>query len=296
MAKDTRTARFAQCFLPVITAIPAILAALVLLTYSAWLFKAYRPKWTKPFIIEGKENPDDLGPEPTRPPLSPTYGLLLVSSIGLASQILTIFFPFRDLAEVYPSIAWVSCFAFYALICANGTQAIIVAILVIERPRTAPILLLIPLVGLLASQIVVLSYIRASLTAKSLSLIFAPFAAFSGILVILNMPLRDPAMSSKGISAVYTTSTGELRTPEDNITPLQFMTVSWMAPLIKKGTAKNINEEDVWDLGYEFKHERLHSAFRVLQGTVFRRLLQANGMDVVRTTILALIQLAASMF
>jgi hypothetical protein len=155
--------------------------------------------------------------------------------------------------------------------------------------------LLIPLVGLLAAQLVVLSYIRASLTAKDLSLIFAPFAALSGIFIILNMPLRDPAMPLKGISAVYTTSTGELRTPEDNLTPFQYMTVSWMAPLIKKGITKNINDEDVWDLGYEFKHARLHSAFRLLQGTVFRRLLQANGMDVIRTTTLALIQLAASM-
>jgi len=108
--KDTRTARFAPCFLPVITAIPAVLAALVLLTYSAWLFKAYRPKWTKPFITECKESPDDLGDVPTQPSLSPTYGLLLVSSVGLALQILTIFSPFRDITEVYPSIAWVICF------------------------------------------------------------------------------------------------------------------------------------------------------------------------------------------
>ena len=107
MAKDTRTAQFAPCFLPVITAVPAILAALVLLIYSAWLFKAYRPKWTKPFIVEDKESPDDLGPESTRPSLFLTYGLLLVSSVGLALQILTIFFPFRDLTEVYPSAAWV---------------------------------------------------------------------------------------------------------------------------------------------------------------------------------------------
>lgn len=70
-----------------------------------------------------------------------------------------------------------------------------------------------------------------------------------------------------------------------------------MYPLIKKGKqTDNFNDEDVWDLGWEFKHARLHRAFRVLQGSVTKRLLVANGMDLVRMTVLALIQLIASMF
>lgn len=69
-----------------------------------------------------------------------------------------------------------------------------------------------------------------------------------------------------------------------------------MYPLIKKGALKEgFNDEDVWDLGWEFKHARLHKAFRVLQGSVTKRLLVANGMDLVRMTFLALIQLIASM-
>ena len=86
---------------------PAILAALLLLTYSLRLFKAYRPGWTKPFIVEMKESPCDIKPEPTRRPLFPTYGLLAVSMIGLTLQAVTVFFPFRDFTEIYPSIAWV---------------------------------------------------------------------------------------------------------------------------------------------------------------------------------------------
>ena len=170
-----------------------------------------------------------------------------------------------------------------------------IAIVGIERPRTAPISLLIPLVGLLVAQLVVLSHTRAALNTEDLPLILAPIAALAAICVILNMPLRDPALSIKDISTPFTTSTSELRTPEDNLTPIQFMTVSWMAPLLKKGKTKELEGENVWDLGYEFKHARLHSAFRLLKGTVASRLLQANGIDVVRTTLLQIMQLASSM-
>lgn len=163
-----------------------------------------------------------------------------------------------------------------------------------ERPRTAPISLLIPFFGLLVAQLVVLSHTRSTLTSKDFPLILAPVAALTGIFVILNMPLRDPALPSEKISVPFTAPTGKLRTPEDNLTPFQYMTVSWMAPLVKKGVTKQLDDEDVWDLGYEFKHARLHSAFRLLQGTVTKRLLHANGMDVIRTITLSLIKLAAS--
>jgi hypothetical protein len=69
-----------------------------------------------------------------------------------------------------------------------------------------------------------------------------------------------------------------------------------MAPLISKGMTRKADDEDVWDLGWEFKHARLHSAFRILRGTVTKRLLVANGMDLVRTTTLAFIQLVASKY
>ncbi|KAF2795880.1 ABC bile acid transporter-like protein [Melanomma pulvis-pyrius CBS 109.77] len=199
--------------------------------------------------------------------------------LGLVLQIVTIFLPFRDLMEIYPSIAW----------------GITVAIVVAERPRTAPISLLIPFLGLLVAQLVVLSHTRSTLTFKDFPLIFAPIAALTGIFVILNMPLRDPALPSDNISVPFTASTGKLRTPEDNLTPFQYMTVSWMAPLVKRGTTKQLDDEDVWDLGYEFKHARLHSAFRLLHGTVTKRLLHANGMDVIRTVSLSFVKLAATL-
>lgn len=101
-------------------------------------------------------------------------------------------------------------------------------------------------------------------------------------------------MSTEDISPVYGPPTVKLRTPEDNLTPFQFMTVSWMGPLIKKGMTRKMEDEDVWDLGWEFKHARLHETFRKLEGSVTRRIFVANGMDALRTTSLNLLRLCAS--
>ncbi|KAF2877433.1 P-loop containing nucleoside triphosphate hydrolase protein [Massariosphaeria phaeospora] len=232
-----------------------------------------------PFIKETKEAPDEADEWPLQRGLSATYGLLTVSAVGLTLQIITIFFPYQQLAAIYPSLAW----------------GIAVAVIVVERPRKAPIPLLALFAGLLLAQMVVLSHSQASLAAKDMPLVLAPVAALWGIFMILNMPLRDPNLPDEDISPVFTTPTGKLRTPEDNLTPWQYMTVSWMTPLIKKGVTTQLDDEDVWDLGWEFKHSRLHSKFRILQGSVTRRLLQANGMDLVRTTLLALTQLASTL-
>lgn len=173
-------------------------------------------------------------------------------------------------------------------------QAITLGIVVIERPRTASISLLIIYTGLFVEHLVILSQIRFPLIARDSLLVLATVTAFWNILVILNMPMRDPSLPVDGISQVFTMPTAKFRTPEDNLTPWQYMSVSWMQPLISKGRTRKLEDEDVWDLGYEFKHQRLYSAFRTLQGSVTRRLLIANGMDLVRTTLLALLQLAAS--
>lgn len=140
----------------------------------------------------------------------------------------------------------------------------------------------------------ILSHTQASFAAKDIPLVLAPVAALLGILMILNMPLRDPALPSKDISPVFSTPTVELRTPEDNLTPWQYMAVTWMAPLIQKGVTKEMEDQDVWNLGYEYKHARLHNAFRKLPGSVTRRIFLANGIDLVLTTTLNVVRLAAS--
>ena len=154
--------------------------------------------------------------------------------------------------------------------------------------------LLLPLAALLFAQLAVLSDKGGLQNAKDIPLVLTPVATLLAIFIILNMPLRDPSLPKGDISAPYTPPTVKLRSPEDNLTPWQYMTVTWMTPLIQKGMTRNVDDEDVWDLPYEFKHGRLHSTFRTLRGSVTIRLLQANGLDLIRTTTLALIQLVAS--
>jgi hypothetical protein len=93
--------------MPVITATPTIIAALILLSYSLKIFEAFRPRWTKPFVRETKEKEESLVPEPGQRPITATLILFTITGIGLALQIFTIFFPYRQVIEIYPSIAWV---------------------------------------------------------------------------------------------------------------------------------------------------------------------------------------------
>lgn len=162
---------------------------------------------------------------------------------------------------------------------------------VMERPRTVSLSLLFLLASIALSELAIL---------LSDPIRFEPdlglLLAFVGIVVILNMPFRDPNMPSEDISPVYGPPSGKLRTPEDNLTPFQYMTVSWMGPLIQKGMTRKMEDEDVWDLGWEFKHSRLHETFRKLEGSVTRRIFIANGMDALRTTSLNLLRLCASKF
>lgn len=108
------------------------------------------------------------------------------------------------------------------------------------------------------------------------------------------MPIRDPSLPKEGIGRVGETSSDNLRSPEDDLNLWQFLTVSWMSPLISVGRKRRINEDDVWLLGFEFQHRRLHEKFRHLRGSVLRRLLRANGIDIFILSTISLLQMAAS--
>ena len=135
---------------------------------------------------------------------------------------------------------------------------------------------------------------KPDLQAECVPAIFGLFTALTAIFIILNMPLRKPEMPLKGISTPFSTPTDKLRSPEDNLTLLQFMTFSWLSPLISVGAKRQLNNEDVWDLSYEFQHRYLYDNFRELRGSIVGRLLRANGLDLVITSLLATIETAAS--
>lgn len=126
---------------------------------------------------------------------------------------------------------------------------------------------------------------------NSFAYYLAACAAAAGCTVILSMPLRAPSLPCLDIGVVGQAPSADFRSPEDNLRLWQFLSVSWMAPLMSLGKNRQLNEEDVWFLGFEFQHRRLHEKFRKLQGSVVTRLLQANGIDVFIITLVSIVQM-----
>ena len=115
------------------------------------------------------------------------------------------------------------------------------------------------------------------------------------IAIILGMPMRDPRLDSTGISAPFSTPTSSLRSPEDVFTLWQWLTISWMAPMISEGKRRQLHDEDVWLLPFEFQHTRLHLLFREIKGSVTGRLLRANGPDLFLTAGLGILESVMSL-
>ncbi|KAF8849022.1 ABC transporter-like protein [Acephala macrosclerotiorum] len=278
---DPTNARFTPEALPYISAIPAVISAVILLSFISKVFPkgVLTPKWTQPFVEEPKELGDGLVSKEKPFFGRLTHALFAVSIIGLGLQLLTVFYPTFRLLMVYPAASWV----------------VAALLLAACRPVTTPKSLLALYCTITATQLIVLiDGTFSGLSKNDIPTIFAILTAFTAIGIILIMPLRDPSRPSGEISAPFTAPTSDLRSPEDNMTLWQFMTVSWMKPLIELGNKRQLNDDDVWMLGYEFKHRTLHDSFRELKGSVLRRLLEANGIDLVIMSLLAIIELVAN--
>lgn len=165
----------------------------------------------------------------------------------------------------------------------------------IDRPKTTPFGILAIALSLLATQLALLVDARTSLHVRDIVVSLELLAGFLAVVVILCMPLRNPYLPKDQISSPFGHPTSQLRSPEDDLTLWQFMTVSWMTPLITLGSARQLNEKDVWSLAFEFQHGMLHDSFRELKGSVVRRLIAANGIDLVIISSLAVLESLASM-
>lgn len=244
----------------------------------------FRPSsWFRPFI----EEPIDVAKINLKAAHRRPYAaicLFVLSAVGCAIQLIA---AVQDLPAIAPTILW-------------ALAALTVAI---RRPRTSSILLFVIYVAILALQVVylALNWSLASPSQWTIQSALNSMAAADAVLsltasiVVVNMPLREPALSRLDISGPYATPTKELRSPEDDLTLWQWMTVSWMSPLISTGSKRQLHDEDVWSLGYEFQHHHLHHAFRELKGTVVKRLLRANWIDLVILAVLAILELVANL-
>ena len=175
-------------------------------------------------------------------------------------------------------------------------KAVATILLTVERENTAPLGILTIVGSLSLARLALLVGKRAVIIPADIPWTGGLILAVLATITILNMPLRSPASPSSEICGPYEVPTHDLRSPEDNLTPWQFMTVSWMSSLISIGSARQLNEEDVWSLAFEFQHKALHETFRTLQGSVVRRLLAANGLDLIIIGSLAILECAASKY
>ena len=161
----------------------------------------------------------------------------------------------------------------------------------LKRPRACQIPILVYYVLVTAVEFSLATRPDGSLKFKVAARYTAVIAAIAASTTILFMPFREPSLPSVDISAVGQDPSSDFRTPEDNLRLWQFLTVSWMKPLISAGRSRQLNEDDVWLLGFEFQHSRLHEKFRQLRGSVLGRLLRANGIDVFIISTISTIQL-----
>ncbi|KAL3418857.1 ABC bile acid, partial [Phlyctema vagabunda] len=236
------------------------------------------PVWLGRFVEEPGQQQDELGSEPKRPFGRLLSSLLVVSLCGCGFQILKAFHPAFRFPMVFSAVAWI----------------IAAFVIVVHRPSTTPKSLLVLYLSILISDAINLIDVATKLKQTDILTFLTILMALGAIAIILNMPLRNPLLSKEGISPVFGPPTAILRSPEDSLTLWQYMTVSWMSPLIVLGNQRQLNDEDVWSLSYEFQHRMLHDRFRELTGSVLKRLLVANGVDLVIISLLSIIELIAN--
>lgn len=229
--------------------------------------------WTKPFVEESYSKQVDFQERRSEYPLL----LCILTLVGLGVQAGTVPYSLQCLPLL---VLWIVLFAF----------------LILARPRRSSVFATILSAIIFCVEIFNLYSQRHKQSP-------APYAVLSGVAVLcsfslvaalINMPMRDPKLSRQGISQPFTEPSDKSRSPEDDLTLWQWMTVSWMSPLISIGCARQLNSEDVWKLPYVFQHQHLHQAFRALKGSVVRRLIRANWIDLVILSSIALVELVAN--
>lgn len=272
-------AYFEPCFVPVIAATPAILAAILVLWQALRAAVPWRPRWLQAFV---SEQPDPYVDELLLQAISKTSGYLLIlwalTGLGVALELGGLLARSLQVEGLFQLATWL----------------LMLGILVVRRPRTTPFsVLTILIASTICQSIVMVSHAQATAVDRGIDAAVLTLSVLS-IPLIGMMPLRDPSLPSSSISKPFTEPTSSLRSPEDDMTLWQFMSVSWMTPLIRIGYKRQLEDTDVWSLGYEFQHKLLHDHFHKLKGTVMQRLLQANGIDLVIITLLGILETVAS--
>ena len=278
MSQDLFGSRVSQRWLPVISLIPAIFAIGVVVCQMLRPLRYRLPKWLKGFnqeIEKQQESPNPIINVTLSSRLTPVLGICILTCLCL--QATSIFFPVLDLMAIPPAVSLV----------------VALLLILVGGASTTPVGVLAIMTSVFITQLILLLGSRSLFRIHGLPLSLELIVALIVILITLNIPLRNPRLPMDEISRSGEVPVSALRSPEDNLTLWQFMTVTWMWPLISIGKIRQLHDDDVWKLGFEFQHQRLHEHFRELKGSVVRRLLKANGIDLVITASLGVLELLA---
>jgi hypothetical protein len=245
------------------------------------LFIQRRPQWIQTFVPEEVADDEETSRNDNKTSSISAIALATFSLLAVAIQIVKLTLPGPQLYAILLLISW----TFATLIIA------------LNRPRYCPSSLLAFYFPALVAELSASKSWNTQPSRESITNhIPTALCAFS-IAVILYMPLRPISPSSGPISGVRTTPKNTERSPEDSLRLWQFLTVSWIWPLLVIGKERQMQNEDIWLLGYDFQTRRLANAFREIRGsTVLKRLLKANGIDCCVLILIAFIQLFCGMF
>ncbi|KAM0253895.1 hypothetical protein ACHAQJ_007070 [Trichoderma viride] len=254
--------------LSVTYALTVLSVAIFTLYVSRHIIKSQLPLWLRPFAQE--QAPDGF----KRPFWSLwTYPLLLISVAGLVLSFVPVIINPSCYLYLWEMVPWI----------------IALFITVLDRPTKAPRILLIQYVCILGASttIYAIRFLDRSLFGiDPFRLSRMALCVFSIVLIGI-MPLREPSWGNKDIGQARSQPSHHVRSPEDDLSLFRFWSMSWVNPLAKLCLKREITEEDVWQLPFEFQHTRLYMAFRELHGKLLPCLIEANGLDLSIATLLA---------
>jgi hypothetical protein len=224
---------------------------------------------------------DELDPQDDKPTILWTVALVTLSIVAIVVQIVKVF-SFPDLVHaILQLVSW----------------TIAALVLALTKPRSCP-------AGLMAfyipSIIVEVAGIRSDTFPRSYrngAHHLAILLSFTSVFILLTMPMNVGSKGSSPIAKVGAAPSSADRTPEDALRLWQFLTVSWVSPLLRVGNTRQLQREDVWHLPYTFQTGRLADAFHDVPGrSIFWRLLRANATDCIVLTLTALIDVLCSKY
>ncbi|GFP51905.1 pleiotropic ABC efflux transporter of multiple drugs YBT1 [Trichoderma asperellum] len=260
--------------LTVTYALVVLSAAIFTLYVSRHTIRSQLPLWLRPFAQE--QAPDGL----KRKFWSIwTYPLLLISIAGLVLSFV-------------PVIINPSC---YVYLWEMAPWAIALFITTLDRPTKTPRILLIQYVSILGAStaIYAIRFLDRTLFGIDLFRLARVALCLLSIIIIGFMPIREPSWGNEDIGQPGSQPSHNLRSPEDDLCLFSFWSMSWVNPLAKACRKREITEEDVWQLPFEFQHTRLYMAFRELKGKLLLCLIEANGLDLSIATSLAIAERVA---